>query len=109
MSNVEEYRAAVQACVLAASILAPYDVPRLLRAIDHADAVGPILNPTLWIQKQGAMGEDREVLEAALPLWRLTKKLSKMPACPLGECDGSGIANNPTRACAHLDPNWKGK
>ena len=27
MSNVEEYRAAVQACVLAASILAPYDGP----------------------------------------------------------------------------------
>lgn len=35
-------------------------------AARHADAFGPILDPTFYREKAGAMEEDRRMLEAAL-------------------------------------------
>lgn len=75
--EIAEYRAAVQAAVLCAKLLEQHDIPQLLRDIEHADAVGPILNPTLWMQKHGAMNEDREVLRAALALRNIGVKLAR--------------------------------
>ena len=75
--TIEEYQSAVQASVLCSRMLSQYDIPQLLRDIEHADAVGGLFNPSLWIQKRIAMYEDREALEAALPLWRLAKKLEQ--------------------------------
>jgi hypothetical protein len=71
MSDVETYQSAVQACAIAATLLRQHDIPELLRAIEHADAFGPLLDPTLWRDKHEAMNRDRKLLEAALPLWRL--------------------------------------
>jgi len=70
-----EYQAAVLAAVLCAGILSEHDIPSLLAAIDSAESLGPLLDPTLWREKHQAMQEDREVLRAALPLWELAKKL----------------------------------
>lgn len=72
---VAEYQAAVRAVVVAARMLEPYDIAEMLRQIEHADAFGPIIDPTLWRYRRGAMLEDREILEAALPLKALAKKL----------------------------------
>jgi len=66
--QVEEYREAVTACALACRLLQQHDIPKLLRDIENADATGPIFNPTLWIQKNTAMEEDRKLLSAALVL-----------------------------------------
>ncbi len=74
--DIEEYRAAVQACVMAAQILSMHDIPGMLNAIERAHALGPVVDPTLWKQKCQAMEEDREMLEAALPLVRIAKKLA---------------------------------
>ena len=68
MSDVETYRAAVIAAKLAAELLAQHPIAELLRAIDRADAIGPILDPTLYRGKQVAMHEDKCILEAALRL-----------------------------------------
>lgn len=78
--KVEEYRAAVRACVITVALLKQHDLPALLKAIDTADAVGPFLDPTLWRDKHEKMTEDRELLEAALPLWRMAEKLQQHPA-----------------------------
>lgn len=78
MSDVETYQQAVQSCALAAAIVRQYDVPALLRAIERAHAVGPILDPTLYRDKAGAMDRDRQLLEAAMPLWKLAA--SQAPA-----------------------------
>ncbi len=67
---VEAYRQAVMMAIAAARVLATYDLPELLRAIGHADSIGPLLNPTLWIEKNKAMAENAELLRAALPLWK---------------------------------------
>jgi hypothetical protein len=69
MSEQEtDYKNAVVLCVLAAEMLAVLPLPDLLRAIDHADTVGPILDPTLWIKKNKAMAEDADLFKAALAL-----------------------------------------
>ncbi len=54
-----------------------YDIQHMLRDIDHADSVGPLLDPTLWMKKGQQMREDREILKAALPLWNMAKKAQK--------------------------------
>lgn len=74
-TEIETYRAAVTACVMAGQLLAMHDLPKLIRDIDRADAVGPLLNPTLWIQKNQAMKQDRAVLAAALDLRAIVIRL----------------------------------
>lgn len=74
-AQIAEYQAAVRATALVASMLVQYDLPELLAAIGRAEAVGPILDPTLYREKARAMDEDKALLEAALPLWQMGKKL----------------------------------
>ena len=64
--DVELYRAARAACELAKGLLEQYDFSKLVAAIDRADSIGPILDPSLWKEKHRAMLEDREVFLAAL-------------------------------------------
>lgn len=68
--SVEEYQSAVVAAKLCANMLAGHDITKLLNAIERADAVGPMLDPTLYRDKQKAMHEDKELLQAALKLAR---------------------------------------
>jgi len=63
--KIKAYRDAVIATQIALAVLVPHDYTELLRAIEHADAFGPLLDPTLWRDKQKAMNEDRKMLEAA--------------------------------------------
>lgn len=68
VEQVEAYQEAVRRVALVARMLADVDFEKLLRAIDHADSVGPLLEPTLYIQKAQAMREDRTLLAAAQAL-----------------------------------------
>jgi hypothetical protein len=72
--TTEEYQNAIIAVSMCASILVQYDLPQLLADIATADTIGPLFDPTLWMKKNGAMYEDKELLEAALPLFLLAKK-----------------------------------
>lgn len=69
-----EYQAAVGTCALVGVMLTEHDLPGMLNAIEHAEAVGPMIDPTLYRNKHEAMGHDKDLLEAALPLWRWAKK-----------------------------------
>ena len=76
MTDRETYQAAVFVAIAAARALAVQPIPELLSDIDRADAFGPIINPTLWRDKHKAMDQDRKLLEAALPLYRIGVKLN---------------------------------
>jgi hypothetical protein len=76
--DIEAYQAAVRAIALVAKLVVQHDIPKFLEAIEHADSVGPLLEPTLWREKRKAMLEDRELLRAALPLFDLGKKLEML-------------------------------
>jgi len=62
---IAEYRDAVRRAAFAASMLIAIDFDKMLREIDHADAVGALLDPTLYREKSKAMHEDRALLVAA--------------------------------------------
>jgi len=74
----ETYQAAVRCAAMTASMLAQWDIPVLLSSIDQAESIGPLVDPTLYREKAEAMREDRDILKAALPLWRIGKKLAEM-------------------------------
>ena len=82
---MDRYKAAMLVIVASARALVNHDIPGLIAAIDTADAVGPIVDPTLYRDKHAMMAEDREVFEAALPLWRMAQR---MPATALAS-DGA--------------------
>lgn len=71
--SIGAYQDAVRACALLAGLLLMHDLPALLRAIERADAIGPLVDPTLWRDKGAAMLQDKELLEAALPLWQYAR------------------------------------
>lgn len=71
------YRAAVLTCALAGKLLAEHDLPAVLEAIERAEAAGPVLNPTLWKERHKAMLEDKEIVQAALPLRALAVRVQQ--------------------------------
>jgi NADH pyrophosphatase NudC (nudix superfamily) len=79
------YQNFLRTCAMCAQLLATQeqDIPDLLRSIDRADAIAPLMDPTLWMKKRDAMLMDKELLEAALPLVRWYAKYST-------KCDGCG-------------------
>lgn len=76
IETAEEYKEAVRACHMAAAIVGQHDLDGVLRRIANAETMGPLLDPTLYREKGQAMREDKEVVEAALPLCRLAAKLN---------------------------------
>lgn len=77
MSDVETYQITVRTCAVAMALIEQWDVPKIIAAIENANAVGPIIDPTMYREKSKAMSEDEELLRAALPLWKLAKNLKK--------------------------------
>jgi hypothetical protein len=75
VTDKAEYQAAVLACHMAAKLLAVHDLPKILDAIARADAVGCFVDPTLYRERAPAMREDKQVIEDAMPLWRLGRSL----------------------------------
>lgn len=80
--KVAEYQSAIVAVRIAATMLAQHELTEILRAIEFADSFGPVLDPTLWRDKHEAMEQDREVLKAALPLWKLGRKFAELAKEP---------------------------
>lgn len=76
--TAETYQSAVNACAIAARLLAEHDLPGILEAIERAHSLGAMLDPTLYREKVQAMDQDKEILEAAGPLRRMGLKLKQM-------------------------------
>lgn len=62
------YTAAVNTTQIAAGLLLNVDLAGMLAAMGRAEALGPILDPTLYQQASGRMEAQRRLIEAALPL-----------------------------------------
>ena len=67
-TSTDDYQSAVIAVAMCGKMLAQHDLPKLLQAIERAEVMGPLLDPTLWRAKSKAMAEDRAAIEAAIPL-----------------------------------------
>lgn len=65
------------------------DLRRFIRMIDHADAVGPILDPSLWMQGHSKMSEIREIALAFLNVQGVLQDiLARNAAAKGGDEDG---------------------
>jgi hypothetical protein len=73
-----EYRAAVVGCAFIAKMLTQYDLQAIIEAINHSDAFGCFIDPTLWINNRDKMQEDKQIIEAAMPLWKMGMKMKTM-------------------------------
>ncbi|MGH9462021.1 MAG: hypothetical protein ACRD1X_12430 [Vicinamibacteria bacterium] len=98
----EEYRDNLIMVLTSARTLLLVDVPDLLNRISRAETLGPLLDPTLWIRNHQAMEEDKELLEAALPLYNLAKMLQERAlARARAECDHD---QDKVEACVKCSP-----
>jgi len=75
--TVEEYQNTLRVCAMLAGLVVDHEIPKMLEMIERADSIGGMIDPTLYREKHGAMMEDKELLEAVLPLWRIAKKLQE--------------------------------
>ncbi len=75
--DIEDHQNAIRAAVIAAQLLAQHPIANLIEAAHRALDVGWIGDPTLWRDKHKALEEDLEILEAALPLVRLHRKITE--------------------------------
>lgn len=73
--TAEEYQIGLRILYNAALLVAQYDLDGMLSAITRADTLGPILDPTSYRDHHKAMYEDRDLVNACLPLARIGKKL----------------------------------
>jgi hypothetical protein len=71
----ERYQQQLINVAMTARLLVDVDVPDLLQRIERAHSFGCMVDPTLYRDKVGAMDQDKEMLEAALPLWRWVRQV----------------------------------
>ena len=80
----DRYRQSVITVVLASRALVDLDLPAILESIERAHVIGPFMDPTLYRDKMDAMNEDRDLLTAALPLWRWAQTVKAAAAAEKG-------------------------
>lgn len=72
--KIMEYRQDLIVIGMAARALARIDIAKRIAAIDKAEAIGAIFDPTLYMQKSRAMQEDKRLFEAARGLAEIGKE-----------------------------------
>lgn len=86
MITHEEYANHLRMCWLMAIAADKTPTDLMLTKIAAADTIGPMLDPTLWIQKQEQMQQDKEIIEAVNHLRSVFQKMrdkldvSRIPA-----------------------------
>jgi hypothetical protein len=63
-----DYVNAVNTVQIAAGLLTTLDLAEVLNCMERADALGPILDPTLYKDASERMDAQRRLIQAALPL-----------------------------------------
>jgi hypothetical protein len=73
--TAEEYQQQLVNVAMTARLLVDVDIPDLLNRIERAHSFGCMVDPTLYRDKVQAMDQDKDMLEAALPLWRWVRQV----------------------------------
>lgn len=73
MSDIE-YASTQQTLVMLASIAKELDLGGFLQAINHAETVGPILDPTLYMRAGAKLQKVRDLATSLLPFVREVAK-----------------------------------
>lgn len=76
-STPAEYKDALRAILIAAKMIRSWDLADLERGMTHNLEVGHLIDPTLWLTKHKALEQDRELVRAALYLWRYAERFER--------------------------------
>jgi hypothetical protein len=85
-----EYQQALFTVATAGRLIVEADVPELLRKIEHCEAFGGFVDPTLYRDKIKDVQHDKDMLEAALPLWRWARKVQASAQAAQAQARGAG-------------------
>ena len=66
----EEYQAELQKVYMFCSVVKALPLEEMHNALSHALTIGPLIDPTLYIQKGRAAEEDLKIIDAVLSLKR---------------------------------------
>jgi len=72
-----DYHAAVHAAAVAVCMLRLHPLSAILQSIERAEALGPMIDPTLWRAKSQAMREDAALLTAAIAFVNAASRLAR--------------------------------
>lgn len=75
--SIARYQSSLLMVVTAFRALEKRDFRRLISEIDKADAIGPMLDPTLYREKMNAMRQDRRVFEAGAAFVAAMKQIEQ--------------------------------
>lgn len=59
-----------------AALVRQLRIEQVLRAMDKAESVAPIVDPTLWLRASGSLQQQRKIVEAALRFQRVVKEVA---------------------------------
>lgn len=77
--TIQQYREELKLIYGLATAISLVDVPAMIAAAEHAESVGPFVDPTAYRRNGRALREDLAALRAARPLWELGQKLLAAP------------------------------
>lgn len=72
--TADEYSEAQQQIMWLGSIVLNLPLEAMLADIAHAEAVGPIVDPTLWIRGHAKLAQVRELAEAFAEVQRVARR-----------------------------------
>lgn len=68
-----QYAARLQEAYHIALLVNALPLDGMLEAIDRAETLGPVLDPTLWIRKADDMAKDKRIIEALIEAQRILR------------------------------------
>jgi hypothetical protein len=90
IQTIEDYRATLIRCYDALAAIATLPLDELTALQEQADALGPILSPTVWLERRQMLDEDRQVVQALQAAWQ------RVPAEIQGGLRGIGMRRQAT-------------
>lgn len=86
-----EYQMQLKNAYLLIGMVHNIPVKEMLEDISKAEVMGPLLDPTLWISNRQKMAEDKSVLEALLPVWKIAETIKSKTQAESVHPDPDGI------------------
>lgn len=74
----EEYRTALPMLWTAAQAISTLPLDKMLDAINHAESIGSLLDPTAYIRNADKMHQDKMIIEAAIPLCEAIRSMREL-------------------------------
>lgn len=81
----QEYRVQLQSILNLATLVHGLKIADVLQAINHAEVIGPILDPTTYLKSATSLECQKRIAEAALQFQQAIEKIAADPKYHTGD------------------------